>query len=274
MGIGLAVVVLAITAWLGLPGLLVGLGLHRHYEIPVMDLDGRRALVVTTSHGTLGDAGKPTGVWASEMTVLYYAFTDAGMAVDVASIEGGTIPIEPSLWAGRSRARRTGGTSETRWLDPRWSARSPSPTSTRVRTTSYFSRAAGARPTTSGSRRRSARRRARPPPATPSSAGFATARSVCFKRRPRPAPLVRGRRIATVTDKRIEELGITFTPMHPERDLRAAGAEFESATRFRDMFASHVVADGRLVTGQNQNSGAETAHRMMEVLTASPIGSH
>lgn len=170
--IGLAVVVLAITAWLGLPKLLVGLGLHPHYEIPVMDLDGRRALVVTTSHGTLGDSGKPTGVWASEMTVPYYAFTDAGMEVDVASIEGGTI------------------------------------------------------------------------------------------------------RIAAVIDKQIEELDITFTPMHPECDLRAAGAEFESATRFRDMFANHVVVDGRLVTGQNQNSGAETAHRMMDILMASPSGSH
>ena len=85
---------------------------------------------------------------------------------------------------------------------------------------------------------------------------------------PSGEPLVRGRRIAAVTDRQIEELGITFTPMHPERDLRAAGARFEAGRRFRDMFASHVVVDGRLVTGQNQNSGAETAHRMMEILLA------
>ena len=83
---------------------------------------------------------------------------------------------------------------------------------------------------------------------------------------PTGEPLVRGRLIAAVTDKQIEELGITFTPMHPERDLRAAGARFEGESRFRDMFANHVVVDGRLVTGQNQNSGAETAHRMMETL--------
>ena len=63
VGIGLAVVVVAISVWLGLPRLLVGLGLHPHYEIPAMDLDGHRALIVTTSHGTLGDTGKPTGVW-------------------------------------------------------------------------------------------------------------------------------------------------------------------------------------------------------------------
>jgi len=31
--------------------------------------------------------------------------------------------------------------------------------------------------------------------------------------------------------------------------------------------------DGRIVTGQNQNSGAETAHRMMEaLLAAEPAG--
>ena len=120
VGIGLAVVVVvAIGVWLGLPRLLVGLGLHPHYEIPVMDLDGRRALVITTSHATLGDTGKPTGVWASEMTVPYYAFADAGMVVDIASIQGGAIPIEPSLCAGRSRARQTGASFGTRKLEPR-----------------------------------------------------------------------------------------------------------------------------------------------------------
>src|SRR5205085_8604959 len=46
------------------------------------DLKGHRALVVGTNHGDLD--GKPTGVFASELTVPYYAFLDAGMQVDVA----------------------------------------------------------------------------------------------------------------------------------------------------------------------------------------------
>ena len=58
------------------------------------DLFGRRALVIATNHGTL-DIGKPTGVFASEMTVPYYAFFDAGMDVDVASPLGGVIPVDP-----------------------------------------------------------------------------------------------------------------------------------------------------------------------------------
>ena len=77
-------------------------------------------------------------------------------------------------------------------------------------------------------------------------------------------PLVRGRRITAVTDKQIEELGITITPQHPERELRAVGANFESATAFRDLFANHVVVDGRVVSGQNQNAGPEVANLMMK----------
>jgi putative intracellular protease/amidase len=36
-----------------------------------------------------------TGVYGSELTIAYYEFLDAGMTVDIASIEGGIIPFEP-----------------------------------------------------------------------------------------------------------------------------------------------------------------------------------
>ena len=39
--------------------------------------------------------GKLTGVFASELTVPYYEFTDSGIEVDLASINGGKIPIDP-----------------------------------------------------------------------------------------------------------------------------------------------------------------------------------
>ena len=80
--------------------------------------------------------------------------------------------------------------------------------------------------------------------------------------------LVAGRRMTGVTDKQVDELGIEITPLHPESELRKAGAVFESQTAFRDIFATHVVVDdeARFVTGQNQNSGLETAHKMMQVL--------
>ena len=79
-------------------------------------------------------------------------------------------------------------------------------------------------------------------------------------------PLVTGRRLTAVTDKQVRELGIESTPQHPERELRAAGALFEASSSFRDIFATHVVRDGRLITGQNQNSGCATAQAMMRAV--------
>jgi len=80
------------------------------------------------------------------------------------------------------------------------------------------------------------------------------------------SPLIKGRRVTGVTDKQVRELKITITPQHPERELRKAGALYESKTAFRDFFASHVVVDGNLVTGQNQNNAAETAQLMMGII--------
>ena len=80
--------------------------------------------------------------------------------------------------------------------------------------------------------------------------------------------LIAGRRMTAVTDKQIKQLFITATPQHPEAELRKAGALFESQSKLIDMFATHVVTDDekRFVTGQNQNSGHETAHKMMGLL--------
>ena len=49
------------------------------------------------------------------------------------------------------------------------------------------------------------------------------------------------------------------------------GALFEAKTKFLDQFAYHVVVDDekRFVTGQNQNSGHETAQRIMEIIEES-----
>jgi putative intracellular protease/amidase len=82
--------------------------------------------------------------------------------------------------------------------------------------------------------------------------------------------LIAGRRMTGVSDKQIRELNIEITPQHPETELRKAGTVYESATAFRDIFATRVVVDDekRFVTGQNQNSATETAHRMMQVIPA------
>lgn len=263
----IGLVLLLVIGRLGLPHLLTGLGLHPHYDVPEMDLSGKRALIVTTSHDTLDATGKATGVFASEMTAPYYAFLDSGMDVDIASIKGGQIPIEPM-----SLKWPVASTPDKRYLnDPMFQSKvSRSYQIDQVDMTQYdivflaggwgaaydFGQSAEL-----GEKVASA------------YADDAVIGGVCHgplgllqARGGDGRLIVEGRRVSAVTDKQIEELGITFTPMHPERDLRAAGVVFEADEAFRDMFANNVVIDGRLVTGQNQNSATETAVKMMQVL--------
>ncbi len=54
-----------------------------------------RVLMVLTSHGTLGDTGRATGLWLEEFAAPYYALTDAGVDVTLCSPLGGQPPIDP-----------------------------------------------------------------------------------------------------------------------------------------------------------------------------------
>jgi hypothetical protein len=56
--------------------------------------------------------------------------------------------------------------------------------------------------------------------------------------------------------------------LHPEEELRKAGANYQCSTGKRDVFETLTVVDEekRFVTGQNQNSGHETAQKIMEIL--------
>jgi putative intracellular protease/amidase len=58
-------------------------------------------------------------------------------------------------------------------------------------------------------------------------------------------------------------VGQTVMPFRIEDEARKLGANFVT----QDAFSAHAVRDGHLITGQQQNSGAETAKLVLEVLT-------
>lgn len=259
-------IVVALVA-LSLPSALTALGLNAPYAGTAHDLAGRSALIVTTSQGTLGVGGKATGVYASEMTIPYYEFLDAGMKVDLASIQGGRIPIEPAslkypLASPSDRRFKNDGEFQAKvaqslkiddvdftkydmvFLAGGWGA-------------AYDlgqSDVLGERLTQANAENRILGS------VCHGALGFLKATEVDGR------PLMEGKTMTAVTDKQVEELGITSTPLHPETEFRKVGADFRSRTAFRDFFATLTVVDGNLVTGQNQNSGAETAQRMMDLL--------
>jgi len=256
--------VLGLAAWLFLPAGLRALGLHPDYLGQKYRLPGGKALIITTSHDQLGEKGKKTGVFGSEMTVPYYEFTDGGMKVDIASIKGGEIPIDPLSFqwpietAADNRFLKDSALQQKVrqslpidtvdftgydiiYLAGGWGAAYDLGTSEELGR--KISQAYGAGKVIGG--------------VCHGPLGLLPAKDE------NNAPLVKNRHLTGVTDKQVRELGITMTPQHPERELRAAGAIYEGKTAFWDLFANHVVVDGRLVTGQNQNAGGEVANKMM-----------
>ena len=244
--------------------------LGMHPEDPQADRTverpGCRALVVCTNHAVL-DVGKPTGVFASEMTVPYYAFLDAGMEVDVASPAGGAVPVDPQslkpvlrcaaddrfLADDDLRAKVTDslavgdldvGDYDLVYLAGGWGAAFDFGTSDALAAAITEANRLGL-------------------PIGGVCHGPLGLRNATGSD---GRPLVEGRRISCVTDKQVQELGIGSTPQHPETELRAKGAVFEARHRFRDPFANHWVVDGNLVTGQNQNAGPMVARELLDLV--------
>ena len=273
--VGIALLVsLAVIAVLSLPAILKSQGLHPDYNGPSYSLPGKRALIVTTSHGTLNKpgetGGKATGVFGSELSVPYYDFLDAGMSVDVASIQGGAIPIDPDSYRfmvitdADKRSKDDPefqkkvtdsfqiddldfSTYDIVFLAGGWGAAydfGQSDVLAQKISEAYLGSEAIIGGVCHG------------------PLGLINARDN------EGNLIIAGRQMTGVTDKQIKELKIEFTPLHPETALKAAGVQFEANTARRDMFATLTVVDEaeRFVTGQNQNAGHVTAHEMMRLV--------
>jgi putative intracellular protease/amidase len=53
-----------------------------------------RTLIVLTSHDQLGNTGKKTGAYLSEISHVYWTLVDAGIEVDFVSPKGGQVPLD------------------------------------------------------------------------------------------------------------------------------------------------------------------------------------
>ena len=258
-----------------LPAIMQSLGIHPDYDGPTYKVEGGKALIVTTSHGILAPVGetegKATGVFASEMTHPYYVFLEAGMDVDVASIKGGEIPIDPSSFAypiisDEDKRFKKDTVFQAKvensmkiddvdfaeydvvFLSGGWGAAydlEQSDVLAQKVTDAYYSD----KETVLGS-------------VCHGALGLVNAKDLDGNL------LIAGRRITGVTDNQLAALNIEFTPKHPEPEIKESGAIYEYSTAFRDFFATHVSVDDeqRFVTGQNQNSGLEAAHIITGIL--------
>lgn len=223
----------------------------------------KRALIVVTSHAQLGDTGKPTGYYLPEVAHPYAALVARGIEVDIASIAGGTAPLDPSslqltdpvnkhFWEtpatraklehtqplsqidpGRYQAVLFAGGHGTMWDFPN------NPDVQRITASIY-------------------------------EAGGVVA-AVCHG----PAALVdvklssgqhlvAGRHVAAFSDAEEEAAGLTrVMPFLLQSTLEQRGARYSKAA----LWQAHVQVDGRLITGQNPASAAGVGTAVATLLT-------
>jgi putative intracellular protease/amidase len=250
-----------------LPQILMSFGYNPDYDKVSYNFKSKKALIITTSHGILGETGKQTGVYPSEMTIPYYEFLDAGLDVDIASIKGGEVPIEPMGLRFPMKSHQ-----DKRYLKDDV-AKEKTKHSLKIDNINFldydiiFMAGGWGASYDLGTSDILGNK------ITEAYANGILLGSVCHgvlgflrAKDTNGHPLVEGKKMTGVTDKQVKELDISITPMHPETELRKHGAIYQNNTRYRDFFATLTVVDGNIVTGQNQNSSGETAQKLLNIL--------
>lgn len=238
--------------------LFLGLAL----SAPVSAAEQKPVLVVLTSHAQMGDTGKPTGFFLGELTHPLEVFEEAGVPVELASIQGGEPPVDGLDLEDKINARY--------WNDPEFrsklsSTKKLSDLNPADYSAVFFSGGHGTMWDF---------------PDDPSVQKFAReiyeagapVGAVCHG----PAALVNvklsdgtflvaGKEVSAFTNSEEEKVGLTkVVPFLLATKLEERGAKHLGAPDFQ----KQVVASGNLVTGQNPASAAGVAEKMVLMLQA------
>ena len=221
-------------------------------------------LMVLTSHDKLGNTGKKTGFWLEEFAAPYYVLSDAGATITLASPKGGQPPIDPTSDAPDAQTDATrrfkadaaaqaalAATVKLSAVDlnafdavfypgghgPLWDlAEDP----VNIHLIEYF--ASGGRPIAA---------------VCHAPAIFRHTKGTDGK------PFVSGRHVTGFTTTEEAAAGLTdVVPFLVEDMLVANGGAYSKAADWE----SHVVVDGKLVTGQNPASSKEAAEALLKLL--------
>lgn len=229
----------------------------------------KKVAVVATSHSDLGTTGKKTGAWFEEVTASYYVFKDKGYDVVLASIQGGDFTFDAGSLQGdfvkpedcqralkdadfekEKKASVPVGDLKAEDLDGIFMAgghgccwdfcgEPAKPLVTLIEKMWTQGKTVGA---------------------------------VCHgvvalfdAKDAQGSPLVKGKKVTGFSDTEEAAVGLTeVVPYLIEAKYKDLGAVYEKGGDW----SATVVADGKLVTGQNPGSTRVSAEKMAEVMTA------
>ena len=221
-------------------------------------------LIVLTSHDQLGDTGKKTGFWLEEFAAPYYTFVDAGAKVTLASPKGGQPPLDPKSDepdAQTDATRRFGEDTQAQQAlgstvplgeidpynfdavfypgghGPLWDLAESVDSQTLI--AAFYA-------------------------ANKPVAAVCHAPGVLkHVKAPDGHPVVKGKKVTGFTNSEEEAVGLTeVVPFLVEDMLKENGGEYSKAADW----ASYVVEDGHLITGQNPASSEAVAQALLKRL--------
>lgn len=229
-----------------------------------------KILMVVTSHDRLGNTGKKTGFWLEELAAPYYAFKDAGAVIVLASPKGGQPPLDPK--SNESDAR----TELTHRFEADAEAQAKLASTAKLASINPQDFDGVFFPGGHGPLWDLAEDPASVSLIETFIASDKPVALVCHApgvlrhvKGPDGKPLVEGKKVTGFTNTEEEAVGLTkIVPFLVEDELTARGGRFTRG----DDWASYVVQEGLLITGQNPGSSAETAQRLLAALNTSGKG--
>jgi putative intracellular protease/amidase len=223
-----------------------------------------KILMVLTSHSELGNTGHKTGFWIEEFAAPYYFFKDAGVEVTIASPKGGQPPIDPKSAEPASQTDATQRFNKDKELHellahtkklsqvsagdydaifypgghgPLWDLTTDADSIRLIETFWKTNK--------------------------PVAAICHAPSALLNVKDENGEPLVKGKKVTGFTDTEEEAVQLTnVVPFLLEDELKEKGGIYSK----KEDWASYVVQDGLLITGQNPASSEEAAKQLLAVL--------
>jgi putative intracellular protease/amidase len=221
-------------------------------------------LIVTTSHQSLGNTKRKTGVWLEELAAPYYVFIDQGQEVKIASIKGGEIPIDAASTEDEAQSDAT-----TRFLKDQ-TAMQQLLHSPAIDTIDAEHFQAIFLPGGHGTMWDLPHCHALTHLIETYNQQHKIIAAICHGpaaflscHTPGGTPMIAKRRITSFTNSEEDAVQLTHTvPFLLETELRAVGGDFTN----KEPFQAHVVQDDNILTGQNPASSTQLAQAMLQQL--------
>jgi len=223
-------------------------------------------LFVLTSHDQLGTTGEKTGFWLEEFAAPYYALTDAGATITLASPKGGKPPIDPKSNLPENQ------TEATRRFQADASAQAQLAVTrilAEIAATSFdalfFPGGHGPMWDLAGDSTSIALIESFAKAGKPVGAVCHAPVALTNARGLDGEFLIRGKRVTGFSNEEEQAIGLaTVVPFLLEDRLRERGGRY----RRGPVWAPHVEVDGKLVTGQNPASSVPVAQALLKLLRA------